>query len=60
MEWRSLSEDDIKEMPADRLGRIAHEIREWLDRAKAAVANAEILLGLVLQYQNTKSGSRED
>ncbi len=60
MKWRSLSEDDLKGMSADRLGRIAREIQEWLDRAKAAVANAETLLSLVLAYRNAKSGNRED
>lgn len=60
MKWRSLSEDEIKKMPADRLGRIAHEIQEWIAKAKGAVAQAEILLATVQKYRNTKSGSRED
>lgn len=60
MEWRSLSEDDIKDMPADRLERIAREIQEWLPKAKAAIANAEILLRLVQTHHNAKSGVRED
>ena len=60
MEWRSLSEDDIRKMPADRLRRIAQEIGEWLETAKAAVAQMEILLATVQKYRNAKSGSRED
>ncbi len=53
-DWRSISDEEIREMTRDQLAALEKQLNEWLPMARAQVNLAEDQLTLVRKMRNEK------